>query len=59
VFLQVGSLNQRQGILTKGKLADGTTQNVPYSLYLDTDGKIAALLNQDMNDDFAHIQKSV
>ncbi|MEB3192238.1 MAG: LamG-like jellyroll fold domain-containing protein, partial [Snowella sp.] len=41
VFLQVGSLNQRQGILTKGKLADGTTQNVPYSLYLDTDGKIA------------------
>jgi hypothetical protein len=41
VFLQVGSLNQRQGILTKGKLGDGTTQNVPYSLYLDTDGKIA------------------
>ncbi|MEB3122788.1 MAG: LamG-like jellyroll fold domain-containing protein [Snowella sp.] len=41
VFLQVGSLNQRQGILTKGKLEDGTTQNVPYSLYLDTDGKIA------------------
>lgn len=41
VFLQVGALNQRQGILTKGKLGDGTSQNVPYSLYIDTDGKIA------------------
>lgn len=40
-FLQVNTLSQRQGILTKGKLGDGTTQNVPYSLYIDTDGKIA------------------
>ncbi|MGE5659486.1 MAG: LamG-like jellyroll fold domain-containing protein [Actinomycetota bacterium] len=40
-FLQVDTLSQRQGILTKGKLGDGTDQNVPYSLYIDTDGKIA------------------
>nr|WP_236142655.1 LamG domain-containing protein [Nostoc sp. CMAA1605] len=41
IFLQVNTLSQRQGLLTKGKLEDGTDQNVPYSLYIDTDGKIA------------------
>ncbi|WP_427156928.1 LamG-like jellyroll fold domain-containing protein [Aliinostoc sp. HNIBRCY26] len=41
IFLQVNTLSQRQGLLTKGKLGDGTDQNVPYSLYIDTDGKIA------------------
>jgi len=40
-FLQIDVLGQRQGILTKGKLGDGTSQNVPYCLYIDTDGKIA------------------
>ena len=41
IFLRVDTLSQRQGILTKGKLGDGTDRNVPYSLYIDTDGKIA------------------
>ncbi|BAY64862.1 hypothetical protein NIES22_49620 [Calothrix brevissima NIES-22] len=41
IFLQVNTLSQRQGLLTKGKLGDGSDRNVPYSLYIDTDGKIA------------------
>jgi len=41
VFLQVDDLQQRRGILSKGILDDGTKESVPYSLYLETNGKIA------------------
>ncbi|NEQ67038.1 MAG: hypothetical protein F6K21_16330 [Symploca sp. SIO2D2] len=41
VFLQVDDLRQRRGILSKGILDDGTKESVPYSLYLETNGKIA------------------
>ena len=40
VFLKVSSLGKEQGILTKGTLDDGTEQEVPYSLYIDADGKV-------------------
>jgi len=41
VFLQVDDLQQRRGILSKGILDDGTKESVPYSLYLEKNGKIA------------------
>ena len=42
VFVQVNNPIQKQlqGLITKGKLKDGTNQNVPYALYIDTDGKL-------------------
>lgn len=40
VFLQVQTLGQRRGILSKGRFSDGTAQDVPYALFVDTDGKI-------------------
>jgi hypothetical protein len=39
-FLQVDNFSQTRGILTKGKFGDGTRGNVPYSLSIETDGKI-------------------
>ncbi|TAF50112.1 MAG: hypothetical protein EAZ61_13285, partial [Oscillatoriales cyanobacterium] len=39
-FLQVDNFSQARGIITKGKFGDGTRSNVPYSLYLEADGKI-------------------
>jgi hypothetical protein len=50
-FLQVDDLKQPRGILTKGQLDDGSDRYVPYSLYVDTDGKIAfAFEDKDGND---------
>ena len=39
-FLKLEDLSQPRGIITKGKLEDGTDQQVPYSLYVNTDGKL-------------------
>ncbi|MBE9112795.1 laminin G domain-containing protein [Nodosilinea sp. LEGE 07298] len=40
VFLQVNTLGERRGILSKGKFNDGTAQDVPYALYVNRDGKL-------------------
>jgi len=40
VFLQPHDLSQQQGLLAKGKLNDGTSDRVPYALYLNTNGSI-------------------
>jgi len=40
VYLQVKGHGQNRGILTKGKVGDGTDENVPYSLWLDEDNRI-------------------
>jgi hypothetical protein len=40
VFLQVDELGQERGILTHGRIADGTEQNVPYALGLDRSGHL-------------------
>jgi hypothetical protein len=40
VFLQVDELGQERGILTHGRTADGTEQNVPYALGLDRSGHL-------------------
>ena len=40
VFLQPHDLSQPQGLLAKGKLNDGTSDRVPYALYLNTNGSI-------------------
>ncbi|MGF1567613.1 MAG: LamG-like jellyroll fold domain-containing protein [Nodosilinea sp.] len=40
VFLQVNALGQRRGILSKGRFNDGTAQDVPYAISVDTDGTL-------------------
>jgi hypothetical protein len=40
IFLQPADLATRQGLLAKGNLNDGTSERVPYALYLETDGTI-------------------
>ncbi|MCI0696583.1 LamG domain-containing protein [candidate division KSB1 bacterium] len=40
VFLQADDLSQERGILTRGRIDDGTEQNVPYALALDRSGRL-------------------
>lgn len=40
VFLKTGALGRPQGLLSKGRLNDGSDQMVPYALALDADGTI-------------------
>ncbi|NEO97557.1 MAG: hypothetical protein F6K58_02360 [Symploca sp. SIO2E9] len=40
IFLKIDNFNQKQGLISKGQLKDGTDQDVPYALYIDTDRKL-------------------
>ena len=40
VFLQIDALGREYGVLGKGRMADGTSQSVPYQLAIAKDGKL-------------------
>ena len=40
IFLELDNSNQKQGLIGKGHLEDGTDRDVPYALYIDTDSKL-------------------
>lgn len=40
IFLKTGNINQQQGLISKGQLEDGTDQDVPYALFIDSNRKL-------------------
>lgn len=40
IFLKTSTISQKQGLISKGQLQDGTDEDVPYALFIDRDRKL-------------------